>query len=305
MLGGICLPRSVEAAVVVVNLTVEEVVKTMPGARDILTWQFVDALQTGPGALTSSIVVTEGDVVTVNLQNNLTSNYLINFVIPGLLEATLAAPVGGAQSYTFTVTTPGSYVYYDDSNGDLGRAMGLMGPLVVLPADGSNALTPGGINPNFFDREYTLVMNEMDSRINDAVGAGLPFDLNNFQPDYFFINGLTYPETVMDANRVIDDTKVIYMLGGENVAIRFINGGLIYYPMHFHGYHVDVITRNRILEERIVEKDTVLVKIDESVETILAVGNQLGLFPLHTHYIPGVTTAGYYSGGGLLLMKAV
>ena len=307
VLGGLSagFPRNAQAANVVIDFTVEEVMKTVPINREILTWQYVNAFQAGPGALSSGIVVTEGDNVTINIRNNLTSNYPVNLIIPGLLETSAAVIPGGTQSYTFIASTPGSYLYYDDNNGQLGRAMGLMGPLVVKPMDGSQALTPFESNPNIYDREYTIVTHEIDSRINDAVAAGLPFDLNNYQPDYFFANGLSYPETVQDPAGNIDDTKVIFMSLGQNVALRFINGGLIYYPMHFHGYHVNVVTRNRILEEYIVEKDTVLIKVGEAVDTILAVGNQIGLYPLHTHYVPGVTTSGFYAGGGLLMLKAV
>lgn len=307
VLGGLTagFPQSAHAANIVINLTVEEVIKTVPVNRGILTWQYVNAVQPGPGVLSSGIIVTEGDTVTINIQNNLTSNYAVNFVCPGLLETSIAADPGTLQSYTFVATTPGSYLYYDDNNGQLGRAMGLMGPLIVKPMGGSQALTPLELNPNNFDREYTIVTHEMDSRVNDAVAAGLPFDLTSYQPDYFFVNGLSYPETALDAAGNIDDTKVILMTAGQNVALRLINGGLIYYPMHFHGYHVNVVTRSRMLEEYIVEKDTVLVKEGEAVEVILPVGNQVGLYPLHTHYIPGVTTTGYYAGGGLLMMKSV
>jgi len=307
VLGGLTagFPRSAQAANIVIDFSVEEVMKIVPVNRAILTWQYVNALQPGPGALNSGIVVTEGDTVTINIQNNLTSNYPVNLVCPGLLDTSVAAAPGGSQSYTFVATTPGSYLYYDDNNGDLGRAMGLMGPLVVKPMDGSQALTPIEFDPNNFDREYTIVTHEIDSRINDAMAAGLPFDLNTYQPDYFFANGLSYPETVQDAAGNIDDTKVILMSTGQNVALRLINGGLIYYPMHFHGYHVNVVTRNRMLEENVVEKDTVLVKEGEAVEAILPVGDQVGLYPLHTHYIPGVTTSGFYAGGSLLMMKSV
>jgi len=309
VLGGISagLPREAKAANLTFDFTIDEVMKTVTSSQDVLTWQYVNAVQPGPGALNSSIVVNEGDVVTINIQNNLTSNHSVNLVIPGLLDVSAAAAPGAMQTYTFTATTVGSYCYFDNVNGLLGKAMGLVGPLVVLPVDGSMALTPGLPNPNNYNRDYVLLLHEIDSRINDAIAAGLTADMNSYQPNFFFVNGLSYPDTVFadPVNGIIDDTKVIYMLSGEDVSIRLINGGLIYYPMHFHGYHVNVINRNRVFEEFIVDKDTVLVKPDETVETILNVGTQLGLYPLHTHFVPGVTTAGKYAGGGLLMMKAV
>jgi FtsP/CotA-like multicopper oxidase with cupredoxin domain len=188
-------------------------------------------------------------------------------------------------------------MYYDDFNEQTGRAMGLSGPLVVMPADGSQTLYGNGPS---FDRQYTLVLNELDDRLNEAVYNGQPYDMADYEPNYFFVNGLSYPETAKD-----DDTRV-EMGVGEDVAIRFINTGLITSPQHFHGYHVDVAGRNRIPETTVIEKDTVVVDVAECVDVILPV-TQPGVYPLHTHFVPGVTANGVYVnpyGGALIMMSA-
>ena len=112
--------------------------------------------------------------------------------------------------------------------------------------------------------------------------------------------GLSYPDTATDTD------TLVAMNQGEEVAIRFINSGLITYPMHFHGYHVRVATRDRVPETAVVDKDTVLVGVGECVDVILPV-TQRGAYPLHTHYVPGVTANGVYVnpyGGGLIVMSA-
>ena len=119
----------------------------------------------------------------------------------------------------------------------------------------------------------------------------------NYEPNYFFANGLSYPDTTDDSDTYVS------MNTGEDVAIRFINGGAITYPMHFHGYHVNVATRNRVPETQVIEKDTVQVDRDECVDVILPVV-QSGAYPLHTHYVPGVTADGTYANGGLIIMNA-
>ncbi len=94
---------------------------------------------------------------------------------------------------------------------------------------------------------------------------------------------------------------------GEEVAIRLINAGLITYPMHFHGYHVRVASRDRVPETAVVDKDTVLVGLNECVDVILPV-TQAGVYPIHSHYVPAVTANGVYVnpyGGGLVVMSAV
>ena len=289
------VPRKSEAATVNVTLVAEENIKSMIDGTDIYVWQFNDPDGSGPGELSSGLLVQEGDTVNVTVTNNL---YLpINFVIPGVLSDSPAVLPDDSYTYAFTAPVAGSYMYIDNFNGKLGRAMGLSGPLVVMPADGSNSLYNGGPT---FNRQYTLVLNELDDRLNQAVSNGQSYDMADYEPNYFFVNGLSYPDTAKN-----NDTLVA-MSVGENVAIRFINTGLIINPQHFHGYHVNIVSRNRVPESTIIEKDTVVVDVGESVDVILPVA-QTGVYPLHTHFVPGVTANGVYLnpyGGALIVMNA-
>ncbi len=288
-------PQRARAATVDVNLVAEGTYKTMSDGASVFVWQFRDTNGTGPGALTSGLVVKEGDSVNVNVTNNL--DRPINFVIPGVLSGTPSVAPGASATYSFTAPAAGSYFYTDSVNGEIGKAMGLSGPLVVMPADGSNTLYSGG---PAFDRQYTLVLNELDDRLNAAIANGGTYDMANYEPNYYFANGLSYPNTASDAD------TVVAMSVGENVAIRFINTGCITYPQHFHGYHVNVISRNRVLETVAIEKDTVQVERDMCVDVILPVV-QPGAYPLHTHYVPGVTANGVYlnpAGGALIILSA-
>ena len=283
-------------ATVDVTLVAEGEIKTLVDGTPILIWQFRDQGGSGLGELASALVVSEGDAVDVTVQNHLDRD--INFVVPGVLGGSAAVMPGGSETYGFTAPAAGSYLFQDGLNGELSRAMGLAGPLVVLPADGSNHLYDGG---PAFDRQYTLVLSELDDRLNWAIADGLTYDLEAYEPNYFTVNGLSYPDTASD-----DDTLVA-MARGEDVAIRLINAGLIAYPMHFHGYHVRVATRDRVPETAVVDKDTLLVGVGECVDVILPV-TQTGVYPIHSHYVPAVTANGVYVnpyGGGLILMRAV
>jgi len=76
--------------------------------------------------------------------------------------------------------------------------------------------------------------------------------------------------------------------------------------MHFHGYHVKVISRNRNPVTDVIDKDTIDISVGTCVDVILPV-IQAGAYPLHTHYVPGVTANGVYVnpyGGGLIVMVA-
>jgi len=295
--GLVLAPSSAQAAdTVVYNFTATEGMKTLIDDVSIFTWSFVDlAGQSGPGSLPSGMVVSEGSTIEVNLTNTL--DRAINFTIPGVMGNTPSIVPGDSYTYTFLAPAAGSYIYTDDLNGFLGKAMGLAGPLVVVPADGTQTLYSGGPS---FAQQYTLFMSDMDDRLNAAIQAGGTYNINDYEPNYYFANGLSYPDTKDYA-----DTFVT-MKVGTDVALRLICAGVIEYPMHFHGYHVNVISRNRILETEVINKDTPLVHPNEAVDVILSV-NLAGVYPLHTHYVPGVTANGVYPnpyGGSLILMSA-
>jgi FtsP/CotA-like multicopper oxidase with cupredoxin domain len=110
-----------------------------------------------------TLIVTEGQTVTVTLRNNLPAaagNTSILF--PGF-QVTAAGGVAGVLTteacnssaqvacgnpsssntvaYTFVASTPGTHTYYSGTQGDLQVEMGLYGALIVLPASGTSVPT--------------------------------------------------------------------------------------------------------------------------------------------------------------------
>jgi hypothetical protein len=94
-----------------------------------------------------TLIVTEGQTITVNLTNGLpTSAGNTSILFPGFNVTTSggvaglltqeAAP-GGTVSYTFTASSPGTRAYYSGTQGDLQVEMGLYGAIIVLPSNGT------------------------------------------------------------------------------------------------------------------------------------------------------------------------
>jgi FtsP/CotA-like multicopper oxidase with cupredoxin domain len=95
-----------------------------------------------------TMVVTEGQAVTINLTNNLpTAAGNTSLLFPGLSVSTTCTAAGQQQglltceaapgatvTYKFTATTPGTHAYYSGTQGDLQIEMGLYGAVIVLPA---------------------------------------------------------------------------------------------------------------------------------------------------------------------------
>ncbi len=180
-----------------------------------------------------TIIVHEGDPVSVTLTNNLPAaagNTSILFPgfdvqatggVDGLL--TKEAVHGGTVTYNFTATTPGTRAYYSGTRGDLQVEMGLFGIVVVLPAS-----VPSGCRPvastlpdgqtdyrlaasaydhpaTCYDREYVFQNSEMDPVIHrqaenqkdlpcsDNAGC-MTVQTENYHPAYFMLNGRSMPD---------------------------------------------------------------------------------------------------------------
>ena len=114
-----------------------------------ITTGFCNTMQV-PGP---TLIVTQGQTVTVNLINQLPSaagntsilfpgfNVTATGGVPGLL--TQEAAHLGTVTYTFTASTPGTRAYYSGTQGDLQVEMGLYGAIIVLPSAIPGACTSG------------------------------------------------------------------------------------------------------------------------------------------------------------------
>src|SRR5256885_13467501 len=90
-----------------------------------------------------TLVVTEGQAVSVTLTNNLpTSAGNTSILFPGFNVSasggvqgllTSEAVPGSTVTYTFTASSPGTRAYYSGTQGDLQVEMGLYGAIIVLP----------------------------------------------------------------------------------------------------------------------------------------------------------------------------
>ncbi|HTY98757.1 MAG TPA: multicopper oxidase family protein [Rhodocyclaceae bacterium] len=161
------------------NLTAQPSYLTQPDGQSIYSWGYgCNGAPSGfaPSAITGAfcstmqvpgptLIVTEGQTVSVTLTNNLPAaagNTSILFpgfqvtaapagsqpatctgapMVQGLL--TSEATNGCAVTYTFVAGSPGTRAYYSGTQGDLQVEMGLYGAVIVLPATIPTACTSG------------------------------------------------------------------------------------------------------------------------------------------------------------------
>src|SRR5262249_55857477 len=90
-----------------------------------------------------TLIVTEGDTVTVTLTNSLpTAAGNTSILFPGFNVSTTGGVVGlltqeaapgSTVTYSFTASSPGTRAYYSGTQADLQVEMGLYGAIIVLP----------------------------------------------------------------------------------------------------------------------------------------------------------------------------
>ena len=197
------------------NLTAQPAFLNQPDGESVYSWGYgCNGAPTGfaptlpnqtcptmqvPGP---TMIVTEGQTVTVNLINQLpTAAGNTSILFPGFtvtatggvtgLLTNEAAP-GGTVTYSFTASSPGTHAYYSGTQADLQIEMGLYGAIIVLPAV---ANVPANCNSGYhalnttaqgahgetdfrlahaandhpgscYDREYLFQWAEMDTRIH-------------------------------------------------------------------------------------------------------------------------------------------
>ena len=175
-----------------------------------LTPTFVPAAIGGASCSTMQIpgptlVVTEGQSVTVTLTNNLPTaagntsilfpgfNVTATNGVPGLL--TQEAQPGGTVTYTFTATAPGTRAYYSGTQGDLQVEMGLYGAIIVLPATAPSTCSGGLAAANV---QVELAHKETDFRLTNASGTvvGAAYD----HPDTCYDREYLFQFSEMDLN---------------------------------------------------------------------------------------------------------
>jgi FtsP/CotA-like multicopper oxidase with cupredoxin domain len=200
------------------NLVASPAYITQPDGQMVYSWGYgCNGAPTGfaPAAITNrscgtmqipgpTLIVNEGDSVTVNLTNSLPNaagNTSILFPgfnvtpsggVAGLL--TQEAMPSGTVTYKFTAGTPGTRAYYSGTQGDLQVEMGLYGAIIVLPKSApttcpfhslyagvnaaGTALVQNGEKDfrlsvaaydhakSCYDREYLFQFSEMDPNIH-------------------------------------------------------------------------------------------------------------------------------------------
>ena len=205
-----------------------------------------------------TLILTQGDTVTISLTSSLPFAKCTSMVFPG--HAVTAS--GGSQGlltreacpgdaapvqYTFIAKEPGTYMYHSGTEPELQIEMGLVGAIIVRPTDGEGFAYNHA--DTSFDHEYLFLLSSMDPKVHQLAEQNRfdEIDLTKRWPVYWFINGRAAPD-VLAAPSVNWLPHQPYnstprMTPGQRVLVRIIGADQDQHPLHLHGNHYHEIAR--------------------------------------------------------------
>lgn len=193
------------------------------------------------------------------------------------------APIQPGKSATYDLVFPnvGVYVMYDEQDFPKYSYLGLTGMIVVTET------TTG--------KFFYWNLKEHQKKYNFTLANDSSVNWKQYEPDYFTINGLSYPQLQKD------DSAVITGKVGDTIYVFVANTGQSIHSIHFHGYHTTAVFSSDKKYQG-WEKDTWLMG---SYETFILrlVPDKPGKFPVHDHNLVALSGGGRYPNGMLIMME--
>jgi FtsP/CotA-like multicopper oxidase with cupredoxin domain len=234
----------------------------------------------------------QGDRVRINVTNRLPETTTVHWhglILPNVMDGpahVTQEPIESGQiyRYEFTAIQSGTYFYHSHDHVDRQQALGLYGAMLIEPREADPALQA--------EHEYTLLLQEWLMREGLTYPA---MPMEGGLPNYFTINGRSYPST---------DT--IPMRVGERLRVRFIgsNNGFIH-PMHIHGgpFQVVAVDGETLPPSARYFADTINVGPGQRYDVIWK-AQRPGKWLIHCHIAHHATNNNVETrgGGGLMMI---
>ncbi len=245
--GNIVLRPRIENGVKIFDLTAKTAQwETAPGQKTE-AWTY-NGMVPGP-----QIRVREGDHVRITVRNELPESTAIHFhglELPNSQDGVpfiTQPPIKPGETYTYEFLAPnaGSHMYHSHHNSTKQVSLGLLGAFIIDPKDRSS-------EPHA-DIDQVMILND---------------GLNGYT-----INGKGFPAT-----------EPIVAKMGQTVRIRFMNEGMMIHPMHLHGMHMTVITKDGWPVPAPWKCDTLNIGPGERWDVLVRCNNP-GTWAFHCHIL--------------------
>ncbi|MEM8896794.1 MAG: multicopper oxidase domain-containing protein [Bacteroidota bacterium] len=190
-------------------------------------------------------------------------------------------PAGGQKTYNVVFPSEGVFLMHDNLDGLDNQYLGLGAVIHVQ---------------NFGGETFYWNLKEHYSNWNFLLEYGASVNYEIFEPDYFTINGLAQPD-LQD-----DPTAALHGKVGETIRLVIANTGLMKHSIHFHGYHLEIISSSKHPSHAGRIKDSFPIDPMESLVLEL-IPDQPGEFPVHDHNLYATTGGGMEPNGMLIVIS--
>lgn len=221
------------------------------------------------------ILLNVGDDLTLTVINTDTITH--GFSIKNYTSQMALIQAQDTADIYHTFNGAAAYIYYDHTNQESYRYMGLAGMIVVE-------------NPTAQTRSFYWNLKDHQKSYNIDLNQGISVDWNNYYPNYFTVNGASNPHINSDTNaRVVGSV-------GDTIRIYMVNTGQSTHSMHFHGYHSEIKYSSKYPNHIGRLKDTFPI-LSMAVVIIELIPDQVGEYPVHDHNLVAVSGGNIYPNG--------
>jgi len=282
-----------------------------------------------------AIRIEQGDKVTITLENTHymphtlhlhgTDHGFVDVSGEGNDGVPIASEIpvlpGEARSYELSPRHAGTMFYHCHVQPHVHVMMGLQGLFIIEENRPDNWLqtmnvgaglvrAPSRMVSEEYDREYDLHYLDLDKELSERIQQNndprlitrsmhRQYDITDAAPDYFTLNGRSFPYTFRESLLTGTDN--------ERIKLRVVNGGSKGIALHTHGHKFTVTDRDGVaLPESTQTPQDVLwlattMRADLSLELVNdglhAYGPGIWLF--HDHQYQGITNDGIGPGGNI------
>jgi manganese oxidase len=166
----------------------------------------------------------------------------------GVPEVSISVPVYRNFPYVYKPRDEGTYMYHCHFEDSEHVQMGMTGVVFVRPDRGPNFAYDDPDGSTAFDREFALLLNEIDQRPHDGLEQIQEFVWSDYEPQYWIINGRSYPDTVelgganTPANLEFQPISSLMQVNpGDRVLMRLVNLGYEQQSMQLVGIPMKVV----------------------------------------------------------------
>lgn len=173
-------------------------------------------------------------------------------------------------------------IFFDDYDYPSNRYMGAGGMICFFEAGDEDI-------PRYFWN-----IKEHSTDFNNSIANNEAVNWNEYTPDYFTINGKSFPDLQLDETAVVSENV------GQFVHIYMANTGQSAHSIHFHGFHSTSIFHTDAAQTNRVKETWPLKQMQGAILEMLA--DKTGQYSVHDHNLVAVSGGGIHPNGMFLIM---